>query len=116
VQLIPSIEEYAKRAIALENPPRVWVFELCRYVAEVERDSVLATPQERRISVRPEMAQILQLEEWCHPDVVEDENRPSGSETFQQLAEGLVTGNVALYKPSQSPDTHWRNWPDGGTL
>jgi hypothetical protein len=40
-------------------------------------------------------SQILQLEEWNHPDVVNDTARPSGSETFQQLAAILSTGRLA---------------------
>ena len=113
---IPSLEEYAQRGITLENPPRARVFELCRFLADAGRDLVLATPQERRVSVLPEMKQILQLEEWHHPNVAEDDAKPSGSETFQQLAQVLATGNAALYRPSQSPNTHWRNWPEGGLL
>lgn len=113
---IPSEDEYAERNITLEQPPHVKVYELCRFVADVARDSVLATAQERRLNVLPEMTQILQLEEWHHPDVKETDDRPSGSETFQQLAQVLATGNFALYKPSRSPNTHWRNWPEGGSL
>ena len=112
----PSPDEYARRGITLDEPPHIRVYELCRFVADVARDSVLATAQERRLNVLPEMTQILQLEEWHHPDVKETDDRPSGSETFQQLAQVLATGNFALYKPSRSPNTHWRNWPEGGSL
>lgn len=112
---LPSIEEYARHGIELEEPPRIFVFELCRFLADVARDDVLATPQEQRVSVLPEMKQILQLEEWNHPDIVADE-RPSGSETFQQLAQVLATGDISLYRPTRSPNTHWRNWPEGGRL
>jgi len=115
-QPTPSIDEYVQRGITLEDPPRVQVFELCRYLADVARESVLATPQERRISVPPDMTQILQLEEWHHPNVVDAEDRPSGSETFQQLARVLATGSLESYKPSQPPNTDWRNWPYGGSL
>jgi hypothetical protein len=108
--------EYAKRGITIERHPRVQVFELCRYLADVARDSVLGTSTERRLSVLPGMAQILQLEEWRHPNVVDREERRSRSETFQQLAKVLATGNTEQYQPSQSPNTHWRNWPAGGTL
>lgn len=113
---LPSLDEYARHDIELEQAPRVLVFELCRYLADIARDHVLATPEERRVSVLPEMDQILQLEEWHHPNVVDREDRPSGSETFRQLAEVLVTGDVKLYQPSKPPNTHWRNWPDGGRL
>jgi len=115
-QQIPSLAEYTARGIALEDPPRVQAFEFCRFVADVARESVLATTRERRLSVSPDMAQILQLEEWHHPNVVDSADRPSGSETFQQLAQVLATGDVALYQPSRPPNTHWRNWPEGGML
>jgi hypothetical protein len=94
----------------------VLVFELCRCLAGLMRERVLATPEERWGSVLPEMVQMLQLEEWHHPDVVDEHDRPSGSETFQQLARVLATGNVGHYAPSRPPNTHWRNWPDGGRL
>jgi hypothetical protein len=113
---IPSIDEYPQRNIALEDPPRVRTFELCRFVADTNREAVLATPEERCICVLPGMTQILQLEEWNHPDVLDANARPSGSETFQQLAQILQTGNTALYNPSEQPNTDWRNWPDGGIL
>ncbi len=96
-------------------PPRVYMFELCRFIAAVARDDVLATPEERRISVFSDMVEVLRLEEWHHPDIVEGE-RPSSSQTFQQLADVLVSGDTTKYLPSQPPNTHWRNWPEGGTL
>lgn len=113
---VPSKPELEREGISLEQPPRVQVFELCRYVAAVARNDVLATPSERRISVRPEMDQLLQLEEWHHPNVVDDSKRPSGCETFQQLAKVLETGDVRYYSPSMAPNTHWKNWPEGGSL
>lgn len=115
-QPIPSVDEYAQRGIVVENPARVRVFELCRFLADVARDSVLATAPERRVSVLPDMTALLQLDEWHHPNVVDPDDRPSGSETFQQLAQVLATGDVAFYRPSQPPNTHWRHWPNGGTL
>jgi hypothetical protein len=112
---LPSLEEYDQNGVELEDPPRIHVFELCRFLAEVEREHVLSTSEERRISLLPEMPQVLQLEEWNHPNLVEGE-LPSQSETFQQLAQVLVTGNRDTYRPSQPPNTHWKNWPEGGSL
>jgi len=113
---VPGRDDYASHGIELEDPSRVRVFELCRYLAAVEREVVLATSVERRVSVRPELALLLQLEEWNHPNVVDESERPSGSPTFQQLARVLETGDVSMYRPSIPPNTHWSNWPDGGTL
>lgn len=112
---LPALHEYGQHGVELEKPPRVYMFELCRFLAAVARDDVLATSKERRISVLPDMAEVLRLEEWHHPDIADGE-RPSSSETFQQLADVLVSGGVTMYRPSQLPNTHWRNWPEGGTL
>jgi hypothetical protein len=112
---LPLAGELARHSITLEDPPQVQVFELCRWLAATRRDQVLATPSERRVSVLPEMAPLLQLDEWHHPDVVGDA-RPGTSETFRQLAAVLVTGDVSLYRPTHAPNTHWRHWPDGGRL
>jgi hypothetical protein len=72
---LPPLGEYEQRGIALERPPQVQVFELCRFLAGAARNSVLATGQERRISVLPDMKQILQLEDWHHPNVVDNDER-----------------------------------------
>ncbi len=113
---LPLVGEYAMHGIEVEQAPRIQVFELCRFLADIIRDELLATAGERRISVVPDMRQILQLEEWHHPNVVDEDDRPSGSETFQQLARVLATGSAAMYRPKQPPNTHWRNWPEGGGL
>jgi hypothetical protein len=113
---LPPLDQYARHGVLLEQAPRVQVFELCRFLADIARDQVLATPRERRVSVLPDMVQILQLEEWHHPNVVDEQDRPSGSETFQQLAQVLATADVGLYRPSRPANTHWRNWPEGGRL
>ena len=113
---LPALEDYLQHGITLENLSQAKVFELCRFLAATNREAVLANEDERRINVLPEMDQILQLEEWNHPDVVDENARPSGSETFQQLAQVLTTGNVGYYQPILEPNTHWKNWPEGGTL
>ena len=111
---VPSPESYAQHGIHLGGD-RPAIFELCRFLAAVRPDDVLATPDERTISVLPEMRQILQLEEWHHPDVVAEE-LPSQVDSFRSLAEVLVTGNSSEYRASEPPNTHWKYWPDGGTL
>ena len=113
---MPPSTEFNRHGINLEEGPRIRTFELCRMLAETHRDQVLATPTERRVSVPPELRELLVLEEWNHPNVVDDNERPSGSETFRQLARVLESGDLSEYRPSAPPNTHWSNWPDGGTL
>jgi len=113
---LPSRIEYSKYDIALYDPDKIFVFEACRFLAVNHRDALLATDVERRISVPPNLDQILVLDEWSHPDIIDESIRPSSSETFQQLATVMATGNTVAYRPTLPPNTHWSNWPDGGTL
>jgi hypothetical protein len=111
----PGPETYRRAGVELGFPPRVRVFELCRVLAHEAREEVLATPDERRVNVPPQLQPLLTLDEWAHPDVAYDA-RPSGSVTFQQMARVLVSGDLGDYRPAEAPNTHWRNWPEGGTL
>ena len=112
---IPSRQEYAKYGIALQDESRVHVFELCRLLAFSNRESVLATPEERRVCIPSELEQILQLEEWHHPDLAGGEAL-GNSATFASLATALAEGDASKYKPTMPPNTHWRHWPEAGTL
>jgi len=117
-KILPTLKtaDYLHHRVILQKAPRVQVFEFCRVLAGLVRDDVLANPEERRANIKPEMQLILQLEEWSHPNVVDKDCPPSTSETFQQLAKVLVTGDTTFYRPTGKANTHWENWPEGGTL
>lgn len=112
---VPDADAYLPHGIALVDPQRIRVFELCRYLAAIARDDILATPAERRAHVKPDLAEILVLDEWYQPDTVADE-LPSATATFQQFADVLAKGDVGRYRPTEAPNTHWSNWPEAGTL
>lgn len=112
----PPLRAYAAAGIELVASPRVHTFEFCRIAAELRRDDVLATSEERRFNLPQDFTQLLVLDAWNHPNVVLDIERPSRAETFQQVAKVLVTGDSAHYRPTISPNTHWSNWPEGGIL
>jgi hypothetical protein len=57
---------------------------------------VLATPEERRVNVLPNMESLLVLDDWHHPDLANGE-WPSALESFQQLARVLATGDTRHY-------------------
>ena len=105
----------ATKGINLQEPPKVHGFELLRSLLPEYRDLLLATEEELRQRIPPDLPCVLQLEEWNHPDVCGNE-LPSQSETFQIIANVLVSGESARYSPTNPPNTHWSNWPEGGTL
>jgi hypothetical protein len=111
---IPENSSFRKLGIELEKQ-RPLVFEFCRYLEEKYTDQVFCTQAERRISISPELTLLLQLDAWNHPDISGGE-RPSSSETFQQIAKVIVTGNTQCYQPTQNKNTHWKNWLESGEL
>jgi hypothetical protein len=111
----PLASAYRENDIELSEAPRVTVFEFCRWLAANHRASVLATAEERRVSLEPSLREILVLNDWNHPDLAGGE-LASQSETFRQLAQVLATGDIGHYRPTAPPNTHWRNWPEAGTL
>jgi hypothetical protein len=114
---VPSREEL--RSIGIEpaepEPERVRTFEVCRYLAATERELVLATPEERRTHVPADLSTILVLDDWHHPDTVTGQVA-SDTTAFRSLALVLATGDVGAYDRSEPGNTHWSNWPDGGSL
>jgi hypothetical protein len=111
---LPSLDQYAEAGIDLSED-RPAIYELCRYLASRHRDAVMATSIERRVNVPPQLVELLVLEDWHHPNLIAKE-LPSQTETFRQLVQVLSTGDRSLYRPTESPNTHWSNWPDGGSL
>jgi hypothetical protein len=45
-----------------------------------------------------------------------ENNRPSSYETWQLIAKVIVTNDPKLYKPTLESNTHWKNWPDSGSM
>lgn len=111
---LPSEADYAAASIVLEED-RPLTFELCRFLAENHRDSILGTEAEKRFNVSDSLLPILTLDDWHHPNLANEE-LPSQLESFQQLQEVLLTGDHNHYTQPNEGNTHWSNWPEGGTL
>jgi hypothetical protein len=88
---------------------------LLRGLLPEHREALLATEEERRSGLREGIPQFLQLNEWQYPDILNRE-LPSETESFALLAESMAAGDATLYRPTIPPNTHWSNWPEGGSL
>jgi hypothetical protein len=93
---------------------QLWPQDLLRALLAEHRARMLATEEELRREVPPDLPQIIRLDEWHHPDVADGE-RPSRTAAFRMIAEVLATGDPSCYRPTEPPNTHWSNWPGGGT-
>ena len=101
--------------LSLESHRAVPIHALCRDLAASRRDELLATGVERRANVPPPLEEVLVLDAWHHPDLVTGE-LPSDTETFRQLALVAVTADASRFDADEPANTHWTNWPSGGSL
>ncbi|WP_367320808.1 hypothetical protein [Streptomyces sp. HUAS ZL42] len=120
---IDDEEEYAGDApvvvrgwpLVVDMEPGEPLEDVFRALVPEHRDLLLADEAELWSRIPADLPKVLQLEEWHQPeDLVEAP--PSASETYQQIAEVLASGDISRYRPSLSPNTHWSNWPDSGQL
>jgi hypothetical protein len=115
VPIATNREDYTAAGIRLEDPMSIWNFELLRWMAPRYRSLLMATDEECQQCFTERIPLFMRLDQWRHPDVVHGE-KASDLQTFQMLAEALVTGDPSRYHPTEAPNTHWSNWPLGGSL
>ena len=76
-------------------------------LSEKYREELLANREEYGVFIPNGMTQVLQLEQWHHPDW---DCPPSQTESFPLIAEVLYRAVTDLYKPAKHPNTDWRLW------
>lgn len=106
---------YLNKGIELEEKDKIFVWEFLRGLEPEYNKEFEATEKEIRDRIPMDLPKIMELTEWNHPDCADSEI-PSKSKTFKQIAKVLETGHAEFYKPTEKPNNHWKNWPDGGTL
>ncbi len=113
--LIHDRTKYIEAGIMPEDGERINAFEFLRLLDKLYHEKLVATETEIRERIPKDLPKIIELHNWFHPDLI-NSDLPGNNETFKLIAEVLVTGNADLYKPGSAPNTHWANWPFGGTL
>lgn len=106
---------YYTRSIELEEDERISCLALLRVLTPDYSHLFWVNREDIAHKIPADLPEILTITSWNHPDLADGET-PGNNETFTQLAKVLVTGEVWHYKPAQLTNTHWRHWPDAGTL
>ncbi|MEM8530878.1 MAG: hypothetical protein AAGF95_08545 [Chloroflexota bacterium] len=106
---------FEERGLPLEKPPDILAIDLLRMLALDYRDQLFLAEEDLQQYLVSDLPLLLRLDAWQHPDLMNDE-LPSTTETFRLLAEVFATGDPTHYQPTLSPNTHWDNWPEAGTL
>ena len=88
---------------------------LLRSLLPEYREQLIATEEEIKQHLSLDIPCLLTLSKWYHPNV-SNGALPADNETFKQLAAILADLDPSIYNPTHEPNTHWSNWPNGGTL
>ncbi len=104
-----SLVEYGEVGVRLDFPPDVQVQEFLQWLSSAHGPAVFEPDEALLARLTKPLPLVLRLHEWYHP-VMPDRELPSRTETFQQIAEVLATGDPKKYKPTRPPNTDWRNW------
>ena len=113
IQIPHDPNYYKSKGIILENPNEIQVYEFLRAIIPEYKELFYATEKEIRERIPKELPLILELEDYYHPDLCNDE-KPSDTETFQMIAKVLEIGKKELYNPTLNPNTYWKKWSEGG--
>ncbi len=88
-------------------------FDLMIHLVDKYQAKILATETEFREIVPAVLAQIIQLDNWHHPDVYNPNSEfslPSRTKSMQTIAEVLASGKPELYQPCEEDNVDWRKW------
>ncbi len=88
-------------------------FDLMIYLVDKYRAKILATETEFREIVPAELTQIIQLDNWHHPDVYNPNSEfsmPSKTKSMQAIAQVLASGKPELYQPCEEDNVDWQKW------
>ena len=106
---------YEAKGIHLEDPGKIMIWEMMRGLLPEHRNQFLATEEDIKQRIPAGLPLFIRLDNWNHPDLANEE-KTGKNETFIMLADALENGDKKIFKPTQTPNTHWSNWPEGGTL
>ena len=117
-EVIPTSQDpatYTLHGIDLRDPPGIHLSEAMRLISAQRPGLLLATDAELLRSLAEPIPELLRADDWSHPNLVAQE-LPSATEAFSTLAEALESGEAERFQAGSSPNTHWSNWPEGGSL
>ncbi len=108
--------DYLRHGVTLSEPPPITLYELMRCLSPDHRAELVATEEELQRLVPADLPLLLRLDQWLHPALA-NEVAPGSVATFIMIAAVLVSGQASAYDSrSLTPNTHWSNWHEGGSL
>ncbi|GAB5399264.1 MAG: hypothetical protein Aureis2KO_08490 [Aureisphaera sp.] len=90
---------------------------LVRYLDETNPEVFRATENELRMCIPVDVPFLMKIDKWHHRSYSEfGGDKPSTYETFNLIADILMSRNSEDWNPTLEPNNNWRNWPEAGGL
>ena len=114
-------EKYRQKGIPIityNNPDHQIDFpSLIRYLEEENPEIFKASDEELALCLPKDLPKIFEIDTWHHISYgIVDGPKPSEIETFQLIADILISKDTTIWKPTLPPNNDWRNWPKAGGL
>ena len=114
-------QNYIAKGIEIQdfdNPDELIDYQsLVRYLDETNPEIFRATEEELKTSIPVDLPFIMKIDEWHHKSYSEyGGDKPSTYETFNLIADILVSKKIENWKPTLEPNNDWKNWPEAGGL
>jgi hypothetical protein len=121
VEIETDIKKYIEKNIELrtfDNKNNQVDFpSLVRYLSESNKELFRATKNELYSILPNDLPLLMKIDEWYHTTIKEYGGpNPSDNETFNLIAEILVSKDISKWKLNLKPNNNWRNWPEAGGL
>lgn len=97
-----------------QTPDRRMTYgDLVRYVYENNPELLRATDKEIKNNLNKDLPKLMTIKEFHHLSSVGRTANLSEDELYQMIARILVTKDTSYWKPTLTPNNHWRNWESG---
>ena len=97
-----------------ENPRNLIGFaDFLRYINEVSPELISASENEILEHIPSDLQKVMIIEDFHFISAYETKSPPSIQETYQMIADVLVTKDISAWKPTKEPNNHWSNWESG---
>lgn len=113
LEIITDLDVYASKKITPSYPGYLTPWEVMRAWVPEKSHLFWISREELSSKIPIDLPVLMTLDSWHHPNLIENEP-PSNTETFRQLAKVISTGDISYYNKPEKDNTHWSNWPDGG--
>lgn len=115
IPVVTEYKHYRSKGIEFEHDGKITPWEFMRSLIPEYSNYFWWNKTEISTKIPSDLPVFMTLTNWHHPNLLMQE-KPSDTQTFQQLADVIVSGDIKMYKTNESHNTHWTNWPEGGKL